>query len=393
MLAPAMKHACYLPLLCLALAGCGTPTERTTRQPVAQDIPQQKPAPVIAAKDRILFDDRTALAAMRRGDFAEAKTLLDSAIARIANIMGEDKAAKQSRSYFSTESEKTFIGEPYERVMAYYYRGILYWADGEPDNARACFRSAMVEDSDTRDKTYAADYALLEFLDALATIKLGGDGHEALARAETHAKRSPLPSLKSSDNVLVFVDFGIGPMKYAAGEYSQHLMFRPGNSTARSAIVKVDDGQQAAATACDDLYFQATTRGGRAMDHILANKAGFKHATDVAGDVAIVSGAVLAQEKKTQTAAIGVASVGVLSKIVSASTTPQADVRTWDNLPLFIGFASLELPPGRHTLNIEFLDPTQHCIPGLAKTITVEVVAEKDSVVYLSDKSSTPLTF
>jgi hypothetical protein len=181
-------------------------------------------------------------------------------------------------------------------------------------------------------------------------------------------------------------------MKYAAGEYSQYLLFRPGNSPARSAIVKVD-GQQATATSCDDLYFQATTRGGRVMDHILANKAGFKHATDVAGDAAIVSGAVLAQKTKTQTAAIGVVSVGVLSKIVSSGTTPQADIRTWDNLPLFIGFASLELAPGRHTLNIEFLDPTQHSIPGLAKTITIEVVAEKDSVVYLSDKSSTPLIF
>ena len=43
-----------------------------------------------------------------------------------------DKSAKKARSYFSEESKKIFQGEPYERVMAYYYRGILYWMDGEP---------------------------------------------------------------------------------------------------------------------------------------------------------------------------------------------------------------------------------------------------------------------
>ena len=46
----------------------------------------------------------------------------------------------------------------------------------------------------------------------------------------------------------------------------------------------------------DDLNFQATTRGGRVMDHILANKAVFKSATDTAGNVAIVGGAITALE-------------------------------------------------------------------------------------------------
>ena len=38
-------------------------------------------------------------------------------------------------SLFHPESSKVFIGEPYERAMAYYYRAILYWRDGQPDNA------------------------------------------------------------------------------------------------------------------------------------------------------------------------------------------------------------------------------------------------------------------
>ena len=43
-----------------------------------------------------------------------------------------DKSARKARGYFHEESSKGFRGEPYERVMAYYYRGILYWMDGEP---------------------------------------------------------------------------------------------------------------------------------------------------------------------------------------------------------------------------------------------------------------------
>ena len=55
---------------------------------------------------------------------------------------------------------------------------------------------------------------------------------------------------------------------------------------------------------CDDVNFQATTRGGRVMDHVLANKAVFKSATDTAGDAAIISGAILAGAG-TRVAALG----------------------------------------------------------------------------------------
>ena len=85
---------------------------------------------------------------MRRGDDAVAKEKLDDAIARIGGIIANSADAARARSLFSPESSKVFIGEPYERVMAFYYRGLLYWRDGQPDNARACFRSAQLLDSD-----------------------------------------------------------------------------------------------------------------------------------------------------------------------------------------------------------------------------------------------------
>src|ERR1044071_7906872 len=151
---------------CLAgalLAGCATVPSETSWQrsgdPIADGMAAAGHGPT---RDRVLWQYRTAAAALRRGRFADAKQLLDDALATLGGIYGPDKDAKRARGYFSAEAKKTFIGEPYERVMAYYYRGILYWIDGELDNARACFRSPQIMDSDTENKTYSSDFLRAE---------------------------------------------------------------------------------------------------------------------------------------------------------------------------------------------------------------------------------------
>ncbi|MEP6663030.1 MAG: hypothetical protein ABJC04_05130, partial [Verrucomicrobiota bacterium] len=159
-------------------------------------------------RDKVLFEYRTALTSLRHGQLDEAKRLLDDALLSVGGIIGPDKSAKQSRRLFSGEDKKTFIGEPYERVMAYYYRGILYWMDGEPDNARACFRSGQYQDSDTENKEYSADYVLLDYLDGLASAKLSADGSDAFKRAQADAKNISVPPYDTKANVLFFVDYG-----------------------------------------------------------------------------------------------------------------------------------------------------------------------------------------
>ena len=58
------------------------------------------------------------------GKFEVAKPLLDDALLTVRGIYGKDPDARKARGYFTKEERKTFIGEPYERVMAYYYRGL-----------------------------------------------------------------------------------------------------------------------------------------------------------------------------------------------------------------------------------------------------------------------------
>jgi len=344
--------------------------------------------------DKLLWEYRTAAAAMHTTNFAIAKVNLDDAITRLGGIYGTDKNAQKARSYFHEEREKNFIGEPYERVMAYYYRGILYWMDGELDNARACFRSGELEDSSSEGGQYAGDYALLDYLDGYATTKLGGDGSEALARAQKEVKFPAFPPYDPKANVLLFVDYGPAPRKYATGRYREELRFDVRPSPVVAAVVKLDD-QTIPAGPYDDLGYQATTRGGRVMDHVLANKAVFKAGADALGQVGIVGG-LIALDSRNQTSqevGAGLLAAGIISEIISASTTPAADTRTWDNLPRFLSFAAIHLPTGQHQATVEFRDAAGRLLPNLTKTVTITVPDDqKDKVVFISDRSSTPET-
>ena len=378
----------------LLFCGCAT-TSNQTQVPLTGNVMVDGPNMIAdgPAKDKVLWQYRTAAAAMRQGQYDVAKPLFDDALLTLQGIYGSDAEARKARGYFSKEARKTFIGEPYERSMAYFYRGILYWMDGEYDNARACFKSAEFEDSDAEESQYAGDWVLPDYLDGLATTKLGGDGSDALKRARSNAKNINLPDYEPKANVLFIVEFGPGPVKYAAGQYGEQLRIRTRPSPVFSARIRTDNVNLTIAPT-DDVNFQATTRGGRVMDHVLGNKAVFKSATSAAGDVGIIGGAVLAGsgDNTTRNVGLGMLLAGLISKGVSAAATPDADTRTWDNLPQFISFASVELPPGEHTVTVDFLDAKGAPVSNLTKTVNVNITSASDKVIFVSDTSTTPQT-
>ena len=346
--------------------------------------------PAFAAKPKIdknlvLNEYQAATVALRRGDFAAAKTSLDTAITAIGGIMIDEEGAKKARSLWSDESTKFFIGEPYERVMAFYYRGILYWMDGEADNARACFRSAQFIDADVENKAYASDYVTLDYLDGLATAKLGGDGKDAYERA-AKLTTAPLPALDTATNTLVFVEFGQGPSKVAEGKNKELLKVVPGSSPAVGAVLKIGE-QTIPVAALDDVNFQATTRGGRVMDHVLGNKAVFKENTGTVGDVALAGAATSLRVGGGNNLTAGLAIGGALFKGASMLTKTKADIRAWDTLPARVGVASVKLAPGEHPATVEFID--QAGKPVVSRPVVIKVAAEKpDTVLFVSDRAS-----
>ena len=114
----------------VTLSGCAT-TQSSSWSPTGDPLIDGRTAIAKAPpKDKLLWQYRTALAALRRGLHDEAKALLDDSLLTIGGVSANDKEARRARGYFSEESRKSFRGEPYERVMAYYYRGLLYWMDG-----------------------------------------------------------------------------------------------------------------------------------------------------------------------------------------------------------------------------------------------------------------------
>ena len=138
--------------------------------------------------------------------------------------------------------------------------------------------------------------------------------------------------------------------------------------------------------AYDDLQWQATTRGGRVMDHILANKAVFKTAT---GAAAIAAGATsIALANNRGNGALIAGGVAIVAGILSATTTPAADVRGWETLPRYLSFAALELPPGQHELWVDFLDASGRAVVTKKTTFTVLPNATKDTVLFVSEHKS-----
>ncbi|MCW5558373.1 MAG: hypothetical protein KIT22_11150 [Verrucomicrobiae bacterium] len=341
-----------------------------------------------ARRDRVLRDYEGALTALRSGDYIRAQSGLDAALLVVGANTAGDASARESRGYFNAESVKTFRGEPYERVMAYYYRAILYWMDGEPDNARAALRSAALQDANPETGKGECDWVLVDYLDGLATTKLGGDGQDARARAEAHARLNRPPPYDPQANVLVFIEMGRGPTKYAAGEYGEQLKFQPGSAPDSIAVLRTG-GQTLRVGAFDDLSWQATTREGRVMDHILQGKAVFKGSTDAAGTAAIMAGAAVAMagdSNASRNAGLGIALAGLVTKVVSAAATPAADTRQWSNLPNLLSFAALRLPPGDHEATIEFQSPDGQTV--VTRQARFQVVNGRDTVLFLSDRNS-----
>lgn len=376
------------------LAGCAT---KPPPVPLTGDIFRDAPASIEKGppRDKLLWQYRLALAEMRRGQFDAAKPVLDDALLTLGGVYGKDAEARKARRLFGKESKKTFIGEPYERAMAYFYRGILYWREGQMDNARACFRSAEFEDSDAENNEYTCDYTLFDYLDGFATAKLGGDGSDAFKRAEKSAKGAKPPPYDTKVNTLMFLDFGPGPTKYATGEYEEQLRFRTPTSPIHSVQVQID-GKIVNLKPADDLNFQATTRGGRVMDHVLANKAVFKGTTDALGNAALITGAILASEGHRKSSVdevgFGLMAAGLLSKIASAATTPEADVRCWEALPQFLALGQFKLSPGEHSATVNFLNTAGEADSKFTKHITFTVPEGRDAVIYVSDQSTTPQT-
>jgi tetratricopeptide (TPR) repeat protein len=305
--------------------------------------------------DAVLNFDYLGLAALEGGEYAIAERAFDGAITRIEAIYANNPSAKKARSLFAEEKVKDFKGEPYERAMTYFYRGLLYARAGDFQNARASFLSAEQQSMLSEQESYASTFGLMDYLAGWASHCEGDDARASELKARAASLQPDVfGSVPVDASVVTLMDAGTGPAKYGMGKYKERLAFKPSESV--SSITGASAAGLALTTPVigADLNWQATTRGGRPVDAILNGKAQWKSNTESASSAltAVGYGATLqgvSSNNNNLAAAgeIGMA-VGLVSGLFASAMTPAADTRAWISLPaqLVISTSAGELTTG-----------------------------------------------
>ena len=287
------------------------------------------------------------LAALAEGDKQLAAQAFDAALLIIEAIYGGDAAAQKARANYNAESDKVFRGEPYERAMAYYYRGILYLMEDDYENARASFRSAFLQDSLAGSEIYQQDFAMLAFLEGWASQCNGDTGlaKEAFAVAQKYNANLNLPA--QSADVLILAERGGAPVKYTEGEHNELLKIKASGDNSEGAFyAQESSGEHKKLPNTESVSYQATTRGGREFDAILKGQVRFKQGAETTAEIASTVGTIAKVAGDTMlqsglldeaTDAIGLGLAADLFSLFKQSqadkTDPTADTRQWDNLP------------------------------------------------------------
>lgn len=306
-------------------------------------------------RNAVLNFERLGLAAMDAGHWSDAEAAFDGALARIEAIYANNDQAARARSLFHNEANKDFKGEPYERAMAYYYRGLLYLRAGDFDNARASFKAAEYQDTLSETETFQEDFAVMNYLTGW-TYHCQGQPTSAAEAFEIARQNAPsLAAPGPDDKVLLIAELGRAPIKARDGAQAQKLVFQPAfGDGAYGASYTLGAGEARNLAEASSVHYQATTRGGRAIDGVLDGKASFKETTSTLGDVA--SSMSLASSLSGDAGlGLGFAAAGALFSMFSSAAKTQADIRAWDNLSDKIMLSTAALPGDGLTPTVQYM--------------------------------------
>lgn len=289
----------------------------------------------------VLNFDYLGLAALETGHYKIAADAFDAAITRIQAIYADNPSAEKAKSVFAAEKVKDFKGEPYERAMTYFYRGLLYARSGDYENARASFLSAEEQSMMSESESYADTFGLMDFLAGWASHCDGDDSRaDDLGARAAKVQPDPFASLNDKEDYIALVDLGTGPVKYATGKYGEKLSFRRfDQSPIPTATVTASNATIGPTYVGANIDYQAMTRGGRPVDAILHGKAEWKGGTATAsnvltasGEAATIEGALNNNSNLEMGGEISMAA-GLVSGLFSRAMAAKADTRTWASLP------------------------------------------------------------
>lgn len=339
----------------------------------------------------VLNHMRVGLDALQLGYYNLATSSFDHAVLGIERVYADNPQAQKARSLWYEEGMKDFKGEPYERAMAYYYRGLLYMQERDFENARACFKSGVIQDAFAEEEQRRCDFALLIFLEGWTSLLLGDKSLSDEAFKEVKKLRPDFDVPSRESNVLLIVEIGNSPRKVADGVGHAELKFRRGRNFDESRVeFSIAGADYSYLYPIEDIAWQAMTRGGRPVDKILEGQVVFRQShedagtvlTDVACNALIAAPLLGSASQGVQNASAALGLLGVAQMAVAARARPHADIRYWDNLPNAVCIAALKLKPGEYSIHLKFLDQSGSEIYSLRKVLDVKVPEEPGLVIW-----------
>ena len=305
-------------------------------------------------------------------------------------IMGNwsTSGSEEFAAIVGSEGSKTYKGDPYERAMSAFYLALNYLWRGEPDNARAVLKRGILADAEVGDEEYQADNPLLFWLAGRMSTLMGKaeDARDFFAEAATantfamqHGSRgdanNQLFGRPGAGNVVMLVECGLGPEKFAAGHMEELASFRPRFHPAQRCFVSVDGKPVGETAVIADVFYQANTLGGTEMEGIRKGKAVFKTGALVAGQVMLQ--VALNDRNRDRAATTAIVGGGLL--LLGLLTSTAADVRHWPTLPATVQALTIDLAPGTHTIELRFADAVGTVLPDLQQSWSIQVPSGTES--------------
>lgn len=304
---------------------------------------------------------------------------------RAGQIMGTwaTSGSEATAAIVGSESSKTYKGDPYEKAMNAVYLAYCYLQKGDADNARAALKRGILMDAEVADEKFIDDNALLFWMAGRMSLIYGGSGAEdyfkeaqdAHAFALEHSARgqanNPILQNPTAGNLVLLLPIGLGPEKYGDGGQEELARFRSQQHPAVVASATLDGRDLGRSWILNDVDFQAKTLGGTAMEGIRKGKAVFKTVATTTGAILLSEGIRNRNRNKDKARAQAIAGGALL--LLGALTSTAADVRHWPTLPSTVQVLAADVPPGEHTLVVDFFDAGGRAIPRLQHQLRVTV--------------------
>jgi len=289
-------------------------------------------------------------------DLGEAERAFYKAY-EVMNSGGVNNASRSAAAVMLAEKVKVWKGEPFERAMANFYLGLVYYMRQDYANARAAFENALFKLRDYGESGKTDQYQEQESNFTIAYIMLAkcwqklGNPEKATDLFTRASKLRPdlaylVEEAKQDSNVLIVADAGIGPRKVTQYDNSVVAFVPKPQEVGPLPRLQVRLNGQAislggAEVASIDLLELAQERQWQSMDTI-------RLAKSAVGTGLMGVGAYQGMKHHPDYGSAAAFTLGGLA----LKATATADVRHWETLPRTVYIVPLSLKPGQYDITV-----------------------------------------